>query len=133
MNISPRDVDYVLYSSNKPGSFLVRKPTKEIETASGLIQKYTLECFVGAENPQPLVKRPIFLTDEKKYAISTRVFSSLIELVYYYKRKPFYNDQVLTEPPNLTTAISSPDRKQSAPSKVFINLNYNFFLSYVSE
>jgi hypothetical protein len=101
--LSPKEIERILYHSNKKGSFFIRKPSKETRLEDGSIHKYTIECFVGKNTHIPLVKRSIYQTkDENKYWISAETFSSLIEIVYYFKKKPIYNEQVLTDPPELS-------------------------------
>lgn len=123
-DLLPKDIEKILYRSNKKGSFFIRKPSKETKLEDGSTHKYTIECFVGKNTHIPLVKRSIYQTkNENKFWISGEIFSSLIEIVYYFKKKPIYNEQTLTEPPEMP--------KQSTLSSALINdvfILFKYFL-----
>jgi hypothetical protein len=110
LDMNSNEVDKILTNAKKKGSFLIRKSsgTKSIQQQASASAEsgvtfnhvYTLVAYLNNQNR--LYRFKILLQREgdlKKYKILNNEFSSLLDLVNYYRVNPIYENQVLTEPP----------------------------------
>jgi hypothetical protein len=129
LDMNSNEVDNILSNSKKKGCFLIRKssaikslqsPPSSAENGVMFNHVYTLVANLNSENR--LYRFKIYLQREgnfKKYKILNNEFSSLLDLVNYYRVNPIYENQVLTEPPCMQYAKNGNDsNKENDPSLI---------------
>jgi hypothetical protein len=91
------EIYIILRQFKQPGSFLIRPSTGNRNPENGLIHLFTLIFYLNKKNLE-FQKFAIAKNEESNtFWIMNQEFSSLIELVYYFKKNVLSNERTLVD------------------------------------
>lgn len=126
-----QEIESALMSLNKYGAFYIRKSSNENKVLDGAVHVFTLLLYINSSSGNKIQKFGIccYVDNQiKKYLILNEEFTSLIDLVYYYKKNHISKEIKLIDPPNINDKIAAVTNKFQNSSleeflyKVYFNL-----------